>query len=639
MSLKSEITKIILKSFPETLLDRLSENEAFVTSTDLTSIRYSDLGTFDHEQVLAVLRSAHEGECAVTLVNDDGVEFELERLDEGVRVAPLGSEQTGRFVPELQFLDPVVDVRLNALEETIAACQPLLISESHWQSILAERVLSENELAQLVSDIRQSPSEFIAGLAQKWRSGNINSDDLFPKSLSYYEALVGPCPTGQNAESYINDVLVPHQKQLINRSLDIGLRYILPANIDRRMSLSELVAEQSSDALLEALTAYTHSENPFVIVGVLEIALSRHNDHERFGEVAEEIANRLVEGSLSEEGGSNYYKLAASLIHTCLGWISVEEEFWGVPPYWRRLAAFTHAHFLFDVLTSRVIDVKAFSEWLDSIRTPGMFTMDLLDMQKEPMWSSSHLSPVRLKSEITGRLVTIDEFVKAGKIEISNWPSIDAIMDELRKCGGLLLIFSPGPMEGDQRPGKAGGSKSCSIESMGGAFKKVLSDIEKNSTSHLWGNLSLASMRQHFDPALLDSVVQLVSRISMKDAGEDRSAFFDGLVSAAYIVATQSCELGAEAVVTSLLREADTFQEAHEAGSGYNIILIASAAFVDNEKSREWLALKMADYAFSTPKGSACNQLYLQLEMLQVFFPISERCFGRARKFASSALT
>lgn len=46
----------------------------------------------------------------------------------------------------------------------------------------------------------------------------------------------------------------------------------------------------------------------------------------------------------------------------------------------------------------------------------------------------------------------------------------------------------------------------------------------------------------------------------------------------------------------------------------------------------------MTDYAFFLPKGEACSQLLFSLDSLQTLMPIKDRCFGRARKFASSGI-
>ena len=154
MSLKSQVTRILINGLPETIIDRLSHHEPFVNFANFNSVRYSDFGVFDHEQVLSKLQSTYESDKPVVLVNTDGTEFKLERLEDGLQVTPMQGGPPGRLVPEFQFLDPKADVRLKALRETATECLPSLISESRWRSILAKRVLSEFELAQLVSDIR-----------------------------------------------------------------------------------------------------------------------------------------------------------------------------------------------------------------------------------------------------------------------------------------------------------------------------------------------------------------------------------------------------------------------------------------------------------------------------------------------------
>jgi len=638
MSLKSQVTRILINSIPETILNRSLKNEEFLSFAELGNARYSDLGVFDHDQILTMLQAAHEGNCSVILINLNGSEFELERLDEGIRVTPLEEGVSRRFVPEFEFLDPVADVRLKALREASAACLPSLISESHWQSILAEHPLTEYELTHLVSDIRQSPSQFITELGRKWHRGEVTSKDLFPTSLAYYEALVGPRPKGHDAGSYIKEVLIPHQERLLSRSLEIGLAYVLPTNIDRRLSPVDLVADIPPDALLDALSTISHSSSPFVQVGALEIALSRINADKRFAEVAEKIAPSLMEGSLSGMEEANYFQLMIPLAQACLRWISVEEELWGAPPFWRRLVAFTHAHFLVEVLITQSFDVESFAAKCDSIKTPGMETAELLDMQKEPLWPVDGLSQISLRAKIIGDLVVLNESSIKKGVAFPTSLDIDAMVDELKKQGGLIFINSPGPMEGSQRLSQVEGAEATNSESIADIFKEFLSDLEKEPNGSSWFGLSKSSQMICFDKSLLDNLVRIVGRISFLDKDEDQDMFFKGLASAAYIAAMQPSEEMAEAVVATLLRDATKFRGAKEAKIGYLVILMASAAIIDNKKWLKWMCGRMTDYAFSLPKGSACRQLLEDLKTLQMFFPLSERCFGRARKFASSAL-
>ena len=108
---------------------------------------------------------------------------------------------------------------------------------------------------------------------------------------------------------------------------------------------------------------------------------------------------------------------------------------------------------------------------------------------------------------------------------------------------------------------------------------------------------------------------------------------------AADVAATQACESLADAIGLALVRDASRLTELVDVVTGYRILVVASGALRDKAKAIEWMGGRMADYAFTIPKGPPCRRLFADLVVLDAFLPLDGKCLGRAKKFASAGFS
>jgi hypothetical protein len=114
--------------------------------------------------------------------------------------------------------------------------------------------------------------------------------------------------------------------------------------------------------------------------------------------------------------------------------------------------------------------------------------------------------------------------------------------------------------------------------------------------------------------------------------------FFETLLLASDVAATQPHEPIADKVASVLIRGAGGFSGEVDVMTGMRILVISSGAMRDRALGMEWLASRMSDYAFAIPRGQPCRRLLSELDALQTLLPIRSRCFGKARKFASAGM-
>ena len=588
---------------------------------------------------MSLARAKESGERA-ELIARNGKRCLLERSLDGVRITPADSAGSELIVKEFSFLDPVREVRLGALKHAMEMCWPSLLSISQWQSILDERPLSETELAELLSSINETPGHFLSVMESKWRSGSeMDAASFFPTSIAYYEALVGSPPEELGADDWINSVLIPHLKQRIEQSLIVGLKLALALNIDPRLCPAGLINSSiPDDELIVVLRELAATRSPLALLGIFEIAISRMAENEQFRELASYVLECLVGDKSRENRNAQAWQSMPVIIKVGLMRLSVEEGLWCQPPYWRRLAAFAHAHILVEILELESEGFDQFIGWVDGLKRPEEFAAILLDIKKEPLWRVLDMTPRSLKVLVVRRLMALKDTLTTIRLELQNSHLVDLAFESIKDEGGLLDIDMPGLLHDGARVSNMDGCGSSNSVPETSYISEAVSALEVEPMGKAWYVPAWSCRHLCFDDALLDSLTKLSSRLTLGDATKDREQFFGVLEKAAEIAATQPCDALADAVADAITREAVKFAGAREGEAGYMILIMASGAFTDDTKWKEWIEKKMTDYAFLLPKGEACSQLLSSLDSLQALMPIKDRCFGRARKFASSGI-
>lgn len=625
---------------PQTFVQKLRNDDEFVAFSELPLIRFGELGSFRHDAVLKALARAKETSEQVELIARNGNEYLLERSQDGVRISSIDNTGIGRIVKEFSFLDPDRELRLGALRQAVDQCWPSLPSIRQWQSILEERPLSETELARLISQISETPGHLFTDIESKWRSGGeMDARSLFPTSLEYYKALVASPPEELGADAWIDSVLVPHLKRRLDQSLNDGLRLALALNVDPRLCPAGLVSSMiSDDELIVVLRELSATRSPLALLGIFEIAVSRMPENEQFREFAADILESLVGEKSRENRNVQAWQLMPVIINVGLTRMSIEEGLWRQPPYWRRLAAFAHAHFLTEILEAESEDFDQFIGWMNGLERYEEYFAILLDFKKEPLWRASDMTLRSLKMLVVRRLRELKDVLTARGLELQNGHLVELAFESLKNEGGLLDIDMRGLLHDGMRMRNVEGCSGLNSGSEISFISEAVSALEIEPMGKAWYTLALASRHLCFDDALFASLTNLPSRLILGDTTKDREHFFGVLQNAAEIAATQPCEALANAVADAITREAVKFAGTRESEVGFVILIMSSGAFIDDIKWTEWVGKRMADYAFSLPKGEACSQLLLNLNSLQTLIPIKARCFGRARKFASSGI-
>lgn len=408
MKLEAAVARMMVKEMPGTVVRNLLDDQEFAALAEFSVLSYGDIGSFRHGDIVSALEKAREAGGKADLTTRSGRRFVLSRLPEGKGASLSEDDAAGRLIPEFGLLDPERENRLAALAVAEGKCWPCLPAADMWRSVLMERPLGEMEFARLISDISETPSQFLAVLERKWKSGaQMGGEDFFSTSLAYYSGLADPPPDREAMDDWMADTLIPGLRRGIERSVSDGLRRALALNVDSRLSPAKLIGDVSDQELLLVLGDLVQTTSPFALLGVLEIALARAGGDGNFALLASDALDRLIGEKAKTNGIETSWRMLPALVNAGLGRFAAGSELWGHPPFWRRLAAHAHANVLVELLDVQGSDVDRFVDWLLGLEGGCEVTAHFLDLREEPLWRAWDLSPRQIRASVVARLISM----------------------------------------------------------------------------------------------------------------------------------------------------------------------------------------------------------------------------------------
>lgn len=621
---------------PGTVIRALLNDEEFAAFAEHPVLSYGDLGSFRHQDIVSALEKASLADGQANLTSRNGRRFVLTRQPNGKGAMLAGDGVDGCLISELGLLDPERENRLAALALAEGKCWPGLSSAAMWHSVLMERPLGEMELARLISDVRETPSQILAVLEGKSKSGaQVDAEEFFPASLAYYSTLAGPPPDAKEMDEWIADTLMPDLRRGIERSLVDGLRRALALNVDSRLSPAKLIEDVSDQELLHVLGELVLTVSPFALLGVLEVALARAGGDKKFVVFASDALDRLFGEKSKTNGIEASWRMLPALVKASLGRFVAGGELWEHPPYWRRLAAYAHANVLVELLDAQGPDIDRFVDWVGSIGVEGEVAAHVLDLMEEPLWRAWDMSPRQIRASVVARLM----LVRGSIDEIGLSATVDSALDAMKEEFGQLDAERPGPMVGlGMRMADISGCGVTDDACVSEFFLQAATDLELDPLGEAWKGLSVACRLLRFDKGLLDRLAEVVGRIVQADGNDGSRQFLETLLSAADIAATQPDESISRKVAEVLVGAADRFYGEVDIVTGLRVLIIAAGSIRERARGMEWLAERISEFAFNIPKGLPCRRLLFELDTLQTLIPIRERLLGRARKIAAAGM-
>jgi hypothetical protein len=243
------------------------------------------------------------------------------------------------------------------------------------------------------------------------------------------------------------------------------------------------------------------------------------------------------------------------------------------------------------------------------------------------MYSASKFSPATLRGEILGRLRQMQLRYESEGIEVPQSNGINDALERLTEVAPPLAWIFPGPLEGFRRPAQ---------------FGNTLDEATRDKLTQLSGDLrlfNLANLSQvfHFDEGVRSTLRETVLESHSESGTLSTDERLSHLTQAGIVAAAERDQELAQAIATVVLGMAPALIENIDISVGLQALMIAGAAFEEENAWAKWLSEQFFELAARIPAGKSSASLYNQLQELKKVTKLELGICNRAEALASAA--
>jgi hypothetical protein len=316
-----------------------------------------------------------------------------------------------------------------------------------WSGLLHARALSDQEFEELMAEELRTPVAVTERMLAELRKPTVSIEILVPRSLDYYEQLVGRLAGQANIKEYVEEVATEHTHRLLEWRMPDGLHQAL-LMCSHSLITNALAKEAIVASEFNRLAIWAQSADAIARTAALELAVRRPSDRAKIADAARALAERFT-GKGTNERCDPFTLLSAAFVMVD-GELGKVKTLASKPPFWRRLAALSHAALITRCVLSTGGDPVKFIKWMGSVRSDEYIAQGYVDLRREPRWLADFAMPGQLKDELGGRVLVAA--AREGK-SIDKLGLRDILMGDaprsLKKQLDLFSIQFPGPLEGN----------------------------------------------------------------------------------------------------------------------------------------------------------------------------------------------
>ena len=614
---------------------RLSRDESFGERLDLSNRSVITLWDMpiDARELFTAARRALSSKGDQNLTALKGGTVRVTADDDGIllkSLADAGQTPVFRF-KELLILSICGKTRRQALDDILQGLGPTASDFSLLRNDIGERELSDDEVGRLFYEIQNGVAAFQKRAAWALEMGRCTFDDLVPNSLDYFERFCGPDPGNVDPEIYLGTVLPTYRQELLRRDLAQGLDISCLGALRDDLSPGLWTEQLPDDELWDALVACNPERDPFSLLGTLDIALGRQHDN-RYQAFSEQAIQKLLNDEFMRPDNVNTYELIPVLSQLVLNRINVLEGGALRAPYWKRMCAWMQAGLLARLTLPFSLDIDRFREWALRNQVPVDVYANIVDLRREPIDAAANMSCEAFRNEIFKRLLILRSRHEAAGRQIPKSQEINETITRLSELGSSCFWRLPGPLEGHRRAEK--GRREFNEEEA-----SLITEMLGGETSgRAWITLAYTSQIFNLDEELLKQACKAISRISLEGGEEEREARLEWLIHASCVAAAQRDVGLAKEIADTIVAGSHLATSEHEVRMLLQTLLIAGAAFEEEDIWAEWMENQLAEMAWRLPSSGASKAFLTHLQELKKVVRLSLCIHARAEAICSSAI-
>ena len=536
-------------------------------------------------------------------------------------------EKDSHVLPELALFSPTWETRAAALRDVISRLGPTGPDFRQLLDIFQRREPNFQELSAIFEELANGVAAIRVDLVRKINNGlRFSLADVVPQSVGYFERLVGPGPEARDPETYLQEVLIPYRRELLNRDLRLGLDICCLGALRDDLSPGQWVLGHDDDAIWEALLACHAKNNPFSLLGALDTALYRLHDR-RFETFAAEAVAQLSDETFGQEINVDLVRLLQICANLVINRISLLEGGSGYPSFWKRMSGWMQGGLMSRAMAESNFsaDLEKFEAWATGNTVAAGTYSELIEARREPLVFAGRMTPPALKIEILGRLHILRLRHEGEGRRVPRSDDIDRALGRVEQAGLAFALGFPGPLEGHRRP------EVPVPQEVAEALEKIVAESTEPARLE-----PLVRACQFFalGPPELAYARKAIKAVTENTQG-DLSSVLMHLGSASLVAAANRDTTLANGIAEVLIEISPRVSE-NEVEMIPTILLQAAAAHEAQDAWFKWLEDTLADVASLLPAhpNKVLNKLLTHLDEIEKVLPADAWFQGRARTIA-----
>jgi hypothetical protein len=594
----------LLQQFPPSIRESLGSSSHFLREYGLRSDAIVSFGfdkqsaSFNRSELFNTLRTAIETPNEVSIHDITDVEWRIEKTSRGgVQQVLLRSGDKQIVLSNFVGLQNDRNARVQAFDKRAEEFNLPEDSIKGWRNILHERGLTDEEVVAAEADLRDTPVYCRSAVRQLVLENEQSISGFVPASRRYYERLVGSFKDQNSIQDYARSTARSHMHQLLSWRPTQGLLQALLLSSHPAIPIELANIEFDSNTLTQAYNWLLDKGDRYSQLGAIELGFLLLQAFPQLAEPMKALIAQIKEDDA--EAGNSRFRLLSALIVLVDGELAKTRTLANQPPFWRRLAAISHAALLERELVDLAVDIETFHESAINMRGVQFYFQTLVDLRREPRWVPDYIAADQLSAEFIGRVLgSANGSAAETKLSVLS----QSQLDELQTQHPLIKLYIPGPLEG-------------SFESKIEPPEQVIEAIEEQLASEIVQPESFIALinsclifrtkKEYADRAadVVRSADHYIKRVKSK---EQLFTVINGL--AGLCAVSRSSELAQEIrVLLRRYRRGSSYILTHE--DCFRLLLVAAAAYSDIEPWSEFVGDSATELALEVNRREDASRL------------------------------
>lgn len=495
------------------------------------------------------------------------------------------------------LLSPNSETRRLFVEKTVSEFNFPKESRDAWRKILAERPLENDEFEAFQQDFLDtstSMEEFIRG---RIKEPSIVLSSLVPSSRRYFRRLIGKYDGSITIRDYARNIARKIFRELSSWNPYHGFLSSLFLSSHSALTAEMQIDNLAEDELVRAYNFLEKHGDPVSQLGAIEVGLRVFPSKPAIKPCLIRLIERIRDDNPDERASS--FNLLSTLFVFVNGKLSRTGILQSEPPFYRKLAAFSHAALIHRQLTDSKVDVDSFCKQLINDSLGEHYMQSFVDMRTDPCWNPIFSTAEAIKANFLDRIVRTAE---KHEQNIANSELYDLVFGtENPSVHSVAYALFPYPLD----PLEANEGRLQDLPSkIDAAIRKQVGErpVSRSSFTALVNSAHVFRLGSDNVGAAVEALRSCGYRFSNLENGRGLTATLNGLATVAAV--SRSRILANEVRIMTRSYRRDGRSRLSLDGE-FSVCLAAAASRADLDEWTEFLGDWMTEIAFELKENEA----------------------------------